>query len=80
VEDELRRFEDVLDRGVEWIREMMDRGLDREAMIEEFGKRMRSRAEETGTDAAEARFYELANPRSMSVDGISRYWRRRKES
>jgi glyoxylase-like metal-dependent hydrolase (beta-lactamase superfamily II) len=74
VEDELARFEEVLQQGVDWIREMLDRELERTRMIDEFGARMRSWAERTGTAEADARAYELANPREMSVDGIVRYW------
>jgi hypothetical protein len=55
---------------------MLERGLDRERMIAEFTSRMRERAAAQGVDAEVARAYELANPRSMSVDGIARYWSR----
>lgn len=76
VPEELERFEEVLDRGVQWIREMLEQGLDREAMIDEFTRRMRSWATRLGADESEALAYELANPRSLSVDGIARYWRK----
>jgi hypothetical protein len=55
---------------------MMQRGLDRERMVEEFASRMRARATAQGVDAETARAYELANPRVMSVDGIARYWKK----
>ncbi len=32
-----------------------------------------------GVDDAAALAYELANPRFMSVDGITRYWRKKAE-
>ncbi len=63
----------MLDQGVDWIRSLMDKGLDREQMIEEFTALMRGRAIEMGIGGDDALAYELANPRSMSVDGIARY-------
>jgi glyoxylase-like metal-dependent hydrolase (beta-lactamase superfamily II) len=77
VDGELQRFEDGLDRGVAWIREMLEAGFDRERMIEEFSARTRSWATRTGTGEVSARDYELANPREMAVDGIVRYLRKR---
>ena len=44
VDEELSRFERVLQQGAEWIREMLERGLDRERMIEEFSERTRGQA------------------------------------
>jgi glyoxylase-like metal-dependent hydrolase (beta-lactamase superfamily II) len=79
-EDELRRFEEILDSSVDWVVELLDRGLERDAVVEEFSARMRGRAAEIGIDEADARAYELANPRSMSVDGISRFLRRKKRN
>jgi len=76
-QQELSTFEDVLDQGTEWIREMLDEQLDREQMIERFSERMRRRAIAEGIGEAGLAAYELANPRSMSVDGIARYWRKR---
>lgn len=76
VEDELLRFELLLEQAVEWIREMLARGARRDSMVEEFGRRMREQAAAAGSGEADARGYELANPREMSVDGITRYLRK----
>ncbi|MCP3981615.1 MAG: MBL fold metallo-hydrolase [bacterium] len=76
---ELDRFEETMEVAVDWIRDMFERGLEREAMIAEFSRRMRERAS-AAIDDGDARAYELANPRSMSVDGISRYWRKKNAS
>jgi len=73
VAQELDGFEKVLVQAVEWIAEMSDAGLEREAMIVGFSARMRSWAESIGTRGEDVRAYELANPRFMSVDGIVRY-------
>jgi glyoxylase-like metal-dependent hydrolase (beta-lactamase superfamily II) len=77
VDVELARFEEVLLQGSTWIREMMEHGFERERMIEEFEARMRDWATRTGTGEEDARAYEVANPRYMSVDGIARYWRKK---
>jgi glyoxylase-like metal-dependent hydrolase (beta-lactamase superfamily II) len=77
VNDQLDRFETLLDEGAESVREMLEEGLDREAMSERFADLMRRRAEALGVDPGAFRAYELANPRIMSVDGIARYWRKR---
>ncbi len=77
VEAELATFETVLDRAVEWMEEMLASGLDRDGMVVEFSRRMREWAARRGTSGEATRAYELANPREMSVDGISRYLRKR---
>jgi glyoxylase-like metal-dependent hydrolase (beta-lactamase superfamily II) len=76
VEDELSRFAAVMQGAVERVHEMLQRGLERERMVDEFSAWMRARARELGTGEEDARAYELANPRSMSVDGIVRWWRK----
>lgn len=77
VNEQLDRFETLLDEGAASVREMLEEGLDREAMSGRFADLMRRRAEDLGVDAGAFRAYELANPRIMSVDGIARYWRKR---
>ena len=77
VNDQLDRFETLLDEGAASVREMLEKGLDREAMSDRFADLMRRRAEALGVDPGAFRAYELANPRIMSVDGIARYWRKR---
>jgi glyoxylase-like metal-dependent hydrolase (beta-lactamase superfamily II) len=74
---ELNAFEDVLEQGAEWVREMVLHGVDRDEMVEAFTARMRELGAAQGVDPAMTVAYELANPRVMSVDGIARYWRKR---
>ena len=76
-EEELENFESLLEAGAVWVREMVQKGVERERMVDEFTARMRERATAQGVNADTAGAYELANPRSMSVDGIARYWSRR---
>lgn len=77
VNEQLDRFERLLDEGAAEVREMLEEGLDRASMSDRFADLMRRRAEALGVDAGAFRAYELANPRTMSVDGIARYWRKR---
>ena len=77
VNDQLDRFETLLDEGAGSVREMLEEGLDREAMSDRFADLMRRRAEALGVEPGAFRAYELANPRIMSVDGIARYWGKR---
>ena len=56
---------------------MLGQGLERDAMVAEFSSRMRDLALETGLAEEDTLAYELANPRFMSVDGITRYLRKR---
>jgi glyoxylase-like metal-dependent hydrolase (beta-lactamase superfamily II) len=76
VNEQLDRFEILLDEGATSVREMLEEGLDRDEMIDRFADLMRRRAEDLGVDAEAFRAYELANPRTMCVDGIARYWRK----
>jgi len=79
-EDELTRFEGVLEHGASVVREMLDAGLERPQMVRRFSAAMRELAATAGSDPALLAAYELANPRVMSVDGIARYWRKRAEA
>lgn len=76
VNEQLDRFESLLGETALMVRRLMEQGLDREAIVEHYLGTMRLRAAADGIDDEEARAYELANPRSMSVDGITRYWSR----
>jgi hypothetical protein len=66
-----------MDEGAESVRRMMEEGLGREEMIDRFSAFMRRHAEALGIETSAFGAYELANPRTMSVDGIARYWRKR---
>ncbi len=77
VNEQLDRFETLLDEAAASVRQMMEEGLDRGEMIDRFSDLMRQRAEALGVESSAFRAYELANPRTMSVDGIARYWHKR---
>ncbi len=56
---------------------MLDEGRERAEMVKLFGQRMREWATSSGTNEIDARAYELANPREMTIDGIARYWQKK---
>jgi hypothetical protein len=51
--------------------------LERDALAEEYLGWVRERAYAQGLSEDEFQRYEIANPTSMSVDGMMRYWRQR---
>ena len=55
----------------------MANGSDREALAHTYLDWVRERALAQGLTDADRRRFELANPTTMSVDGIMRYWRKR---
>ena len=74
---QLEIFETQLEDAAKMVRQMVEAGLDRETMVKEYLQSMRRRSAAHGVDEEMARAYELANPRTMSVDGIARYWKKR---
>ena len=70
----------ALEESVEFVGSMMDEGLDRDQMVERYTQRLQDRVDQVGVSGDLARAMEFANPKAMSVDGISRYLRTRAES
>ncbi len=79
VDAELDRFEEVLIRASALIRDMRADGMERPQMVDRFTEAMREMAGDRGVEGSLLTAYELANPRAMTVDGISRYWRKREQ-
>ncbi len=75
--EQLDGLDKLLDETAIFVREMMEEGLDRDAMIARFSEWVLDRALSSGADEKLAATYEISNPRHMSVDGIVRYWRKR---
>lgn len=77
----LQRFEETLIAATTFIQEQMQDGMAREALIAAYRawNRERAQAANTPTDNFVGR-YEAANPLFMSVDGITRYLRKRAEA
>ena len=66
----------ALEDVVEFVQSMMDEGLDRDQMIERYSQRLRDRVSQVGVSDDLAQAMEIANPKAMSLDGISRYLRK----
>lgn len=79
VDVQLTGLQIALEETVEFVQSMMDEGLDRDQMVERYAERLSHRTEQVGVTEELARAMEFANPKAMSVDGISRYLRRRAE-
>lgn len=79
VTDYLHRFEEVIRSGMVFIREQMEAGLSRDEIVQNYLERDRELAHTAGLSEAAITQYEVANPPTMSVDGIMRYWRKKWE-
>ena len=80
VAGQLDGLERALDEIVGFVRSMMDEGLDRDQRVVRYARRLRDRVEEAGVPDKLAMAMEFANPKAMSVDGISRYLRKQAKS
>ena len=79
VAGQLDGLERALDEIVGFVRSMMDEGLDRDQRVVRYARRLRDRVEEAGVPDKLAMAMEFANPKAMSVEGVSRYLRKQAE-
>jgi glyoxylase-like metal-dependent hydrolase (beta-lactamase superfamily II) len=77
VREHLEALASLIDRSAEFVRTRMQAGLERNVLAEEYLDWVRERAYAQGLSEDEFQRYEIANPTSMSVDGMMRYWRRK---
>jgi glyoxylase-like metal-dependent hydrolase (beta-lactamase superfamily II) len=80
VAEEIDRVAELLESSAAKVKSMLDAGLERGEMIARYDEWMNARARREGCDPAAAAGKELLNPRDMSVDGITRYWRKKAEA
>ncbi len=80
VAEELDRIEELLEAAAAKVRSMRDEGLERDEMIARYSEWIDGRARREGFDPEAAVGKKHLNPRDMSVDGITRYWRKRAEA
>lgn len=59
------------------IKTHLDAGMERDELVETYNNWNRDRARKAGMNDTAIHQYETSNPWYMSVDGISRYWRKR---
>ncbi len=69
----------LMNEATAWIKAKMDAGLDRDEIVAQFNEWNRRRARQAGLSEDAIHQYETANPWYMSVDGIMRYWQRKKQ-
>jgi glyoxylase-like metal-dependent hydrolase (beta-lactamase superfamily II) len=79
VEQHLNELEERLQDRADWIKPYFDQQADPEEITPEFEKYVREELRENGiTDEEQLQQYENANPSWMSVAGLLRYWKKRK--
>jgi glyoxylase-like metal-dependent hydrolase (beta-lactamase superfamily II) len=67
----------LIDQSAAYVGRHMANGSDREALARIYPEWVRERALARGLTDGDFGRFELANPTTMSVDGIMRYWRKR---
>jgi glyoxylase-like metal-dependent hydrolase (beta-lactamase superfamily II) len=76
---QLDNLEALMDDAVHFVGRRLDAGVERDDLIEQYLAWQRERAAAAGVGNGVFAKYEVANPHYMSVDGISRYWQRRRD-
>lgn len=69
----------LMDQAVAFITERLEAGMPRERLVREYEAWIHQLATAHGVTAELFQRYATANPHYMSVDGISRYWQRRRK-
>lgn len=77
---QLETLRTLLDEAVVFVKERLDAGVGRDAILKDFEQWRLDRAEAVGMSAADLERCALPNPPHMSVDGISRYLRKKDDS
>lgn len=67
----------LLSSAAEFVRSKMQAGVERDELVRQYVEWNRQRAVRLGISADEFDHYETANPLSMSVDGMMRYWKKK---
>jgi glyoxylase-like metal-dependent hydrolase (beta-lactamase superfamily II) len=77
VNAQLQAVKELAPQCAYFVKQQMDAGLDREALIAAYVQWNGERGKAAGLTDEQIRAYEIANPLYMSVDGIMRYWQKR---
>lgn len=77
VDDHLNKLEKSLHDYANYIKSMMDEGLDTSQMIKKFEAFVAQPLEALGFSKEEVAQYHAANPAFMSVSGLVRYWKKK---
>ncbi|MBM4424333.1 MAG: MBL fold metallo-hydrolase [Chloroflexi bacterium] len=76
--EHFRRYAPLVRECAEFIRARMEQGLTRDPIVEQYGAWHEERAEAAGLNAAMREHYNRVFNPDMGVDGIMRYWGKRK--
>lgn len=76
----LDHFEQVIAAGAIFVRDQMAAGLERDEIVANYLARREVLAQEAGLSPQAIAQFQAANPPTMSVDGMMRYWRKKEES
>lgn len=75
---QLKEVGSLMRKNSEFVRKKMDEGLDRDQILAQYRAEHYSRAKAATLSEADIAQYEVVNPQHMSVDGIIRYWRKKR--
>ncbi len=75
---QLTALRELMQNACEFVRGRLQAGVERDEIVADYTAWMHQLARENGADAYTIAQYETANPSYMSVDGILRYWQRKK--
>jgi glyoxylase-like metal-dependent hydrolase (beta-lactamase superfamily II) len=79
VHDHLQALEDMLDDWSAWMKSKFELGLNPKDTIPEFMEYTKQQMISMGVSPATRNLYEYANPSWMSVSGLMRYWKLKKQ-
>jgi glyoxylase-like metal-dependent hydrolase (beta-lactamase superfamily II) len=78
VSDHWRSFRALISEATEFVGKQMAAGREREEIVTRYLAWNEQRAVKLGVSERLAQRYEVANPNFMSVDGIMRYWQKKR--
>ncbi|UCC54293.1 MAG: hypothetical protein JSV68_10040, partial [Anaerolineaceae bacterium] len=73
----LEALTDLLKEATEFVRDRIERGLERDDIVRDYVSWQRGRANASQVSEEAFHRYEVVNPLYMSVDGIMRYWQKK---
>jgi hypothetical protein len=79
IETHLEALEQSLNAWAEWVRQELEQGKYEDDMATPFQQWAELQLQAANADDTLIARYNLANPPSMSVYGLARYWRKRQE-
>jgi len=72
----LEQMRELLEEVTEFVGQRVQNGRERDDLVAEYSTWNRQRAQAHGVTEPDWQRHELANPLFMSVDGVTRYWRK----